>query len=401
MFQTMMKAMEQGMDDALKAGENARALWFREWARENLRAFDPERKVVYITAYAFPMEILRAFDVAPFDFELSGAMIGTTEMGVPILEASEEQGFSRDICSFHRAGVGAHLKGLFPEPDLLITTSYYCDGKVKTNEILSRMYNKDSCLLYVPHEINKDSIHYVESQLRDIVRKLEKVAGQSLDEDRLKQAVRNSNQAMKSRKRMLELLKHRPAPWGGRPLISYSINGQVLAGMPVEEAINRAYIKEMEERIANNGLGEERHRLYWFAWIPTYTNDLFDILKENGISVPLCENFRIYWDEIDEERPLEGLALKCLKNPFVGASSRRTEGLAAIRDDYCIDGSILFATPACRHANSANRLLMEACADLDVPFMMLDMDILDPRTYTPEQTRTRLEGFGELLGQRN
>jgi len=398
MFQTMMQAIEQQSDAGLKQGKKAGALWFREWARENLRAYEPDRKVVYVTAYAFPMEILRAFDAAPFDFELSGAMIGSTEMIAPILQNAEDKGLSRDVCSFHRASMGAYFNGLFPRPDLLITTSHYCDGKAKTTEILSRMFQAESLLLYVPHEINRDSIRYVEAQLRQIVRKLEEVTGRPLDQDRLKEAVRASNRARKSRQKMLELLKHRPAPWGGRRLVSYAINGQILAATPVEEEINQTFIQEMEARIAGGGLREERHRIYWFAWIPTYTNDLFDILKEHQVSVPLCENFRLFWDQIDEENPFEGLAMKCLKNPFVGPSRRRTRDLAAIKEEYGIDGSILFATPACRHSKSANRLLKEAWAEQGVPFLTLDMDICDPRTHATEQGKTRREGFVELLG---
>jgi len=400
MFQTMMQAMEQQTRDQLEKGKNARALWFHAWAQENLRAYEPDRKVVYTTAYAFPMEILRAFDVAPFDFELSGAMIGTTEMIVPILKSAEDKGLPRDVCSFHRASLGAHYNELFPKPDLLVTTSFYCDGKGKATEILARRFQAEALLLYVPHELNRDSVRYVEAQLREIVRKLEEVTGRPLDEDRLRQAVRHSNQARRSRQRMLELLKHRPAPWGGRVLVSYAINGQVLAATPLEEEINRTFIQEMEARIDEGGLPEERHRIYWFAWIPTYTSDPFDILRANRASVPLCESFRIFWDEVDEENPYEGLAMKCLKNPFVGASRRRTRDLAAVRDEYGIDGSILFATPACRHSKSAGRLLMEAWAELDVPFLTLDMDICDPRTYAPEQIRTRLEGFMELLDQK-
>ena len=169
----------------------------------------------------------------------------------------------------------------------------------------------------------------------------------------------------------------------------------------MEDTINRAFIREMEDRIAQGGLRAEKHRLYWFAWIPTYTSDPFSILKEHQVSIPLCENFRIYWDEIDEDNPFEGLALKCLQNPYIGKSRRRTDGLESIKEEFGIDGSILFATPACRHANSSYRLLQEACAKIDIPFMVLDMDIGDPRTYASEQVRTRLEGFIELLGQSN
>jgi benzoyl-CoA reductase/2-hydroxyglutaryl-CoA dehydratase subunit BcrC/BadD/HgdB len=115
------------------------------------------------------------------------------------------------------------------------------------------------------------------------------------------------------------------------------------------------------------------------------------------VTVPLCETFRVFWDEIDEDRPFEGLALKCLKSPFIGPVTRRTEGLDRIVEEYSLDGALLFATPACRQANAAHRRLKDSVERLGLPFLTLDMDIIDPRGYSPEQIRTRLEGFIELL----
>jgi benzoyl-CoA reductase/2-hydroxyglutaryl-CoA dehydratase subunit BcrC/BadD/HgdB len=395
----MLKLMEQQTAATLRQKRSARALWYNEWAKLYLRAFEPDKKIVYASAYAFPLEILSAFDIVSFDFELSSGIIGTTEMGVPTMAGAENQGCSSDICSFHRIALGAFYKDYFPRPDLLITTSYYCDGKAKTNEILSILNKKESLLLYVPWEINKDSIRYVEKQLRQIALTVSQVAGQKLDEDRLKEAVRNSNRARESHLKLMDLLKHRPAPWGGRELVSYSINGLVFTGSEVQERLNKAFIEEMEQRIETGGLRPERHRIFWFAWIPTYQCNLFDVLKEHQVSVAMCETLRIYWDEIDEDNPFEGLALKCLKNPFVGPLTRRTERLETIRDEYTIDGTILFATPACRHSKSTFRLLKDSAANLGIPFLMLDIDISDPRGYSPEQTRTRLESFVELLDQ--
>ena len=37
---------------------------------------------------------------------------------------------------------------------------------------------------------------------------------------------------------------------------------------------------------------------------------------------------------------------------------------------------------------------------LGAPLLTLDMDISDPRGYSPEQTRSRLEEFFEILDQR-
>jgi benzoyl-CoA reductase/2-hydroxyglutaryl-CoA dehydratase subunit BcrC/BadD/HgdB len=199
---------------------------------------------------------------------------------------------------------------------------------------------------------------------------------------------------------MLELLKHRPGPWGGRELISFSINSLLFTGNEIKERLNDAFAEEMERRIEAGELRPESHRVYWFAWIPTYPCDVFSILKENEVAVPLCETFEIYWDEMDEENPFEGLALRCLKNPLVGPGVRRTERMETIAHDYHLEGAILFATPACRTTKTAFRLLRDSMAKQGLPFLVLDMDIGDPRYYSRGQTRTRLEAFIEMLEQR-
>ncbi len=399
MLTTMLQGMEQQTAAAREKG-SPRGMWLNEWARQLLRAYEPGRKVVYVSAYAFPMEILAAFDVAPFDFELTSGLMGVMGMAVPSMEEAENRGYSMDVCSFHRTALGASYLEEFPKPDILITASYFCDGKVKTNELLGMLHGRESLLLQVPAAVSRESVQYVEKQLRDIARRIGEVVGQCLDEDRLKAAVRSSNRATQAQRAMLDLLKHRPAPWGGRDLVAFSINSLLLAGTEIKEHLNDAFAREMQRAISGGQLRPEKHRLYWLAWIPTYPTDVFEILGDRQVSIPLCETSRIHWDDIDEDNPFEGLALKCLRNPFVGAGTRRTEGLEEIMDEYHLDGAILFATPACQQANAAYGLLRDTVAACGRPFLMLDMDISDPRNYSPGQTRTRLEAFVELLDQR-
>ena len=78
MLTTMLEGMEQQTAVARRGKGSAMALWLNEWARLVLRAYEPGSKVVYVSAYAFPMEILAAFDVVPFDFELTSGLIGAT-----------------------------------------------------------------------------------------------------------------------------------------------------------------------------------------------------------------------------------------------------------------------------------------------------------------------------------
>lgn len=399
MLTTMMQGMEQ-QTAAARAKGSPRGMWLNEWARLLLRAYEPGRAVVYVSAYAFPMEILAAFEVVPFDFELTSGLMGVMGMAVPAMEEAENRGYSMDVCSFHRTALGAFYREEFPTPDILISTSYFCDGKVKTNEILALLHGRESLLLQVPATVNRESVRYVEKQLRDIARRIGEVVGQRLDEDRLRAAVRSSNRATQAQRVMLELLKHRPAPWGGRDLVAFSINSLLLAGTEIKEQLNAAFAHEMQRAISGGQLRPEKHRLYWLAWIPTYPTNVFDILSDSQVSIPLCETFGIHWDEIDADNPFEGLALKCLRNPFVGAGTRRTERLEWIMDEYQLDGAILFATPACKQANAAYALLRDTVVGCGRSFLTLDMDISDPRNYSPGQTRTRLEAFVELLDQR-
>jgi benzoyl-CoA reductase/2-hydroxyglutaryl-CoA dehydratase subunit BcrC/BadD/HgdB len=279
----------------------------------------------------------------------------------------------------------------------LITTSYYCGGTARTSEILSQLYAKPGCLLSVPQEITTETIRYVAGQLREIAGKVAALTGSTFDEERLRQAVRHSNRARASHLAFLDLLAHRPAPWGGNQLVNYSIFSRMFDGSSVLADIHEAFIGKLRERIDGDRLRPERHRVFWYAWVPTYKNTIFDLLAQNEVSVPVCETFLVHGDEIDEKNPFEGLALRCLKDPFIGSVQRRTDLLDEVAGRFGIDGAILFATPACRHSKGNWAIMKEACARHGIPLLVLDMDIADPRAYAEQQTRTRLEGFIELL----
>ena len=400
MLQEILRSMARPPADA--AGEEARpqSVWLSEWARLMLDAYEPGKTVVYTSCYAFPAELLAAFDVAQFDFEFAAAMFGLNASAVPRLVEAESRGCPTDMCSLHRIALGGAFRDEFPKPDLLITTSHYCDQKSKTNDIVARLYGAEPVLLDVPGAVTADSVRYVEKQLRGIARRIAEVSGQRFDEDRLREAVRSANRARRSHLALLELLKHRPAPWSDVALVPYSIQGRQFSGTPVLERLNQAFVRYMERRIASGELEPERHRVFWFAWVPVYATNIFEVFRAHRVSLPRCETLAVYWDEIDEQNPFEGLARKCLQDPLVGPHARRVEGLEITMDEYHIDGALLFATPACRNANGAYRLLQDSLAALDIPLLTLDMDIGDERGYSPEQVRNRLEVFIEVLDQK-
>jgi benzoyl-CoA reductase/2-hydroxyglutaryl-CoA dehydratase subunit BcrC/BadD/HgdB len=286
---------------------------------------------------------------------------------------------------------------LYPKSGLFITTSSYCNGKWKVNEALSRKMNAEPYLVSIPQDISTESIRYVASQLKEVAQKISEVAGQPFDIDRLRETIRISNRARLAHLRMLESLKHRPAPWGGIQLMQYSIFSRMFAGTKVQETLHRAFADTFEKRIESGELRPETKRLYWFAWVPTYRTNIFDTFAKHETAVVHFETLRVYWDELDLKDPFESLALKCLQDPFLGPIGHRLSGLSELFEDYSIDGAVLFATPGCRHFNGAYSIVKDTVTDLGRPFLLLDVDIGNPRKYTPEQTGIRLEGFLELV----
>jgi len=397
MLKTMLSEMKRRSQAAMEKRWSPRSLWFSQWAETMLRAFDKNMPTVFTTYYTFPMEILAAFDVAHFDFELAASMLASTEVAEPLLSRANDLGYDTDLCSFHRASMGANDMSLYPESGLFLTTSSFCNGKWKINEALSRSMNAEAYLVSIPHDESTESIRYVASQLRNAVEKISEVTGQPFDIDRLREALRISNRARTAHLRMLECLKHRPTPWGGIQMMQYSIFSRMFAGTKTQEILHKSFADTLEKRIESGELRPETKRLYWFAWVPTYQTNIFDTFTRYETAVVHFETLRVYWDELDVENPFESLALKCLQDPYQGPTGHRLAGLSDIFEDFSIDGAVLFATPGCRHSNGAYSVIRDAVVDLGRPFLMLDVDIGDSSKYTPEQTGIRLEGFMELL----
>lgn len=108
---------------------------------------------------------------------------------------------------------------------------------------------------------------------------------------------------------------------------------------------------------------------------------------------------RVYWDEIDEDSPFEGMALKCLKNPFVGPIAQRLNGILELVEGYDVDGVVYFSPQACRFANASFRIIKDALAKRDRPLLVLEGDMLDKRNYSAQRTRESLDTFIEMLNK--
>jgi benzoyl-CoA reductase/2-hydroxyglutaryl-CoA dehydratase subunit BcrC/BadD/HgdB len=402
----MLKKFYENMTKALETQYEQKPRAFTrismQLSQSFIDAFREDARVVWTSYYSFPMELLAAFDVAPFDFEIATNLLPTMDAdgSVQIMSRAEEEGYSTDLCSYHRIAVGCQLLGYMPRADILLSSSYFCDGKSRTNQLLAHYHGKEAISLDVPNRIDKGSINYVIDQLKFITHRIEEVTGQKLDPERLHESIKASNRAREAYGRLAEIQKRKPFPWNGNVAINLSIFGSLMAGKPIQAQLYQDLVDECQRKLESGKALPERFRVLWLAWFPVQPTVINEIFRKNGVSIVMGELERVYWDEMDEQRPWEGLALKSLKNPYVGPIEQRLAGIEKIIEEYDIDGVVHFSTDACRHSCAAHRQIADALQKKDVPFMVLEGDMSDKRKYSEDRTRFLLESFIDVMAGR-
>jgi len=387
------------LEDRVQDTPDARYELILELARIGLKCFEGKEPVCWL-GVNFPIEIPLALGYLPFYPEIAPAQLASVNLSAELIEAEERISSNLFCCSFHRCSHAA--VDFWPKPAAIVGTSNICDGQVKLFQLLGRRYDIKPILVEFPIEATEDAVDYVESQLRQVIAQLEDLKGEKLDEQKLKNVIQTANQARQGIVRINELRKQVPCLLHGARAFN-AINTslvQIWATSRLPQLYEQL-IKETEERRQRGNDEGERFRLFLMVGYPSYKTLFLDCLeKELGAIVVMDEMSNAYWDDIDEANPIRGLAYKTLHHPLCGTIEKRAERACRLSQDYKIDGVIHVSHWGCRQTSGGVGVLRERLAEIDIPFLNVDLDIVDPRTYSPGQLKTRLQGFVEMLSDR-
>lgn len=109
------------------------------------------------------------------------------------------------------------------------------------------------------------------------------------------------------------------------------------------------------------------------------------------------EHNTIWWEPLDEARPLRALAARILSHPGNGSIERRLAMLLDGVARYACDGVVQFNHWGCRQSSGAVRVIHDRLRREGIPFLALDGDSLDPSNLQTGPLRTRIEAFVETL----
>jgi benzoyl-CoA reductase/2-hydroxyglutaryl-CoA dehydratase subunit BcrC/BadD/HgdB len=360
---------------------------------------DGSRPVVWVNLF-FPSELVWGLGTVPFYPEMGasiGAGLGLSPTG---LEQSEALGYSVDLCTFNRSAAGLRAADFYPRADAYVSTSNLCDV---TGQLLANFACEEGrsfVLLDVPQSRDESALDYLTAQLQDLIERWTTELRIPFDPERMRQAVRLSNQARALALEAAALREADPAPLRGSTMLGQLGILTSIFGHPSGVAYYQALRDYTWERVQRAGpeQANQKVRLYWMHLRPYFLTDFLVHLEDNlSVVIAFEEASTVWWDALDEEEPVRSLARKVLSNPLNGPVERRVDITLQHIARYRCRGAIHFSHWGCRQSSGALHIVRTRLRKEGVPLLVLDGDCVDPANLQMGPLRTRAEAFIEML----
>lgn len=386
--------------------------------QEYLTAYQGKQEgkpVAWVTVY-FPVEIVHAMGIVPVFPENYAALCAAKQRTAELCQAAEREGYSKDLCSYFRSSMGtvllrdSVLSHEIPAPDILLTTTSLCDVHLKWFESMAKVFNCPLFVLDVPYntacgdatQVEFSHVENYVNQLEDLVVVLEKVTKTPLDRTKLYETIRLSDRASELWLEVQNLRRSTPCPMSAEDAFSNIALLITQAGTTVATDFFTRLRDEVKLRV-EQGMGvipEERYRLIWDMVPMWYSMGLFNYLQTKG-AVVVAEYFNQTWPcRLNPDQPLETLARKYIAAAWGNSPlDRKFDRFAQMVKEYQADGVIMFSNWGCR-AYCIGQLELKKVlqSQSNIPSLIIDGDIADPRSYAEAQLLTRVDAFIESLG---
>jgi benzoyl-CoA reductase/2-hydroxyglutaryl-CoA dehydratase subunit BcrC/BadD/HgdB len=159
----------------------------------------------------------------------------------------------------------------------------------------------------------------------------------------------------------------------------------------------RDYTQDLVSRQASEQ-DNQRYRLYWMHLKPYFPSDLMAWLEDElGVVIVFEEASNVWWEPLDEQRPLRAVAERMLSVYYNGPIERRLETTLRCVREFDAQAVVQFHHWGCRQSTGALRVMRDALRKEGIPFLQLDGDCIDETNLQMGPLRTRVEGFLEML----
>lgn len=398
----------------IKTSDKMKLLMGRYYIKAKIAEKDPDQKIAWITSGG-PVEILHAAGVTPIYPENHAAMIGTTRMADSCCSVAEDQGFSRDLCSYARSDIGSILSkqspiGGSPRPDFLVCCNNICGTVTKWYQELQRIFDVPLIMIDAPYQYGEDrpeALDYVKAQLQEMMDQVGQITGKPIKWAKFEETVRLSKQALGLWRDVQDMLAHRPAPMNSFDTFIHLAPIVTLRGTPECIEYYKTLQAEMQDRIRNGvaALDGEKYRLGWdnlAIWYKIqFLAKKFGDHKASLVVSTYAKSFCYEAPFQDEKDILRTMAANYIAGYINHGLDYRERELLEMAEKFHLDGFVMHSNRSCRAYSFGQYELARRLEEKHgLPTIMIEADQSDTRAWSDEQVGTRIDAFMESLAAR-
>jgi benzoyl-CoA reductase/2-hydroxyglutaryl-CoA dehydratase subunit BcrC/BadD/HgdB len=357
----------------------------------------------------FPNEFFIPMGIAPLFNELYTTLVNMfSDDNQEYMDISDGMGFPCYNCTYYRCFYAMIENGTWPIPDMVCYSSSPCDQTPKGQEGAARAMGVPSFGLDRPYKLfTPQAQKYWKKQHEQLIKFLEEQTGKKMDYDHLKEVAKLSFDATKLYLEINELRGKIPTPLGAEAAFAGMAAYRAWVGYPELVTFFTEFRDELQQRV-DKGIGaipEERFRYLCYSSLPFYDLSILNLLEERFKAVNVMDMLQWLREDadwlFDPNDPVGSLAYRVSFHPanlLHGTMADFTEETRQAIIHTKPDCVIFFSTVGCRHGGGSAKVSQDMVErEFGIPWITIDVDVLDKTFITKEKIADRLEGFFETV----
>jgi len=335
----------------------------------------------------------------------------------PVLEAGEQNGLppGHGLCSLQQIRNGGLAKGIIPVPDLVTSSSYYCDMGSKADELLHDRYGHRA--IYVDGSMDSrwgeypdylpQRVDYLGAQLNKLFDTVNEVLGVEVTQEAWNRAISVSRQFFHAIGQLTRLMTADPMPISAVEVSLALQLGGASTGRAMTEGPEAVSILcgEVEKRVeAGIGVVEKgAPRVLNFS--ASFSDpSIMHMMENTGLAMsatllsvpPPKAPYPTTYTTLGEIRAEGEMTIGMYHSSF-SIAKRFEDAVKTLNIDGVIWSYLYNCRPSALLSHVVKKWVEETTG---VPAISLEMDIYDSRNYSAAALRTRVEAFAEMLRAR-
>ncbi|MFX0171826.1 MAG: 2-hydroxyacyl-CoA dehydratase subunit D [Candidatus Hodarchaeota archaeon] len=403
--------------ETLQRVKNQMAMYYIQSKNPDLH--DKGKKIAWVTSGG-PVEPLIAMDIIPLYPEQYGAIAGSAKDSTRLCEVAEAHGYSSDLCAYARTSFGSIFSpeaptpmfeidgvGGLAKPDMLIAGNNICGTVMKWYQQVSRIYNVPLFLFDTPPLVSDTIptyyVDYLTAQLEKYIKFLEVQMDRKIDQKRLEETMKNSQNAIELWTEIIDLGKNNPSPLNCAD--RFLLMAPVVAQRGTLETVEvyKEVIVEVQQRV-DAGQGAitvpEKYRLLWDN-IPIWFNlyDFFNTLAQRGVVFPVDTYTHAWSQNFIETGDLMHDAAVMYSNIYLNKTlQHKIDLISKLTTEYKCNGILYHSMRSCKRYSLGQPITRhEVTEKTGKPGVLVEGDMCDSRNFAEEQAWTRIDALLELI----